>query len=68
MDKNKNNPASGSDESSKEVYERTGSNDHNDYRIKGDEHKRDEKESYTDYNGNSEANNPARAEGMTEGE
>jgi hypothetical protein len=48
---------------SKPVEERTGSQDHNDYRIEGEEAKRDEKESYTDYNGNSEANNPARAGG-----
>jgi hypothetical protein len=47
----------------KPVHERTGSTLHDDYKIQGDEEKhRDEKESYGDYNGNSEENNPARAE------
>ena len=50
-------------EQERNVSERPGSGDHNDYRMKGDEQtkERDEEESYTDYNGNSEANDPARA-------
>jgi hypothetical protein len=48
-----------------DVHNRTGSTDHNDYKIEGTDGKnvehRNEKESYTDYNGNSESNNPARA-------
>jgi hypothetical protein len=45
------------------VHDRPGSNDHNDYKIQGTEKEehRNEKESYQDYNGNSETNNPARA-------
>ena len=64
--KNKNNtPAENRDQqNSSELYERTGSTEHNDYRITGKNdgtgEKKDEKDSYQDYNGNSEVNNPAR--------
>jgi hypothetical protein len=36
------------------VYNKPGSTLHNDYKIRGDEEKKDEKESYQDYNGNGE--------------
>ena len=70
MNDNKNNPIpdprepENRDENGAEVHNRTGSTDHNDYKITGNDGtntSRDEKESYVDYNGNSEANNPARA-------
>jgi len=52
---------------SSDVYERTGSTEHNDYKITGRDEakkveKKDEGGSYQNYNGNSEANNPAKAE------
>jgi len=55
------------DNPAKEVHERTGSNEHNDYRITGKNDAastggKDEKDSYQDYNGNADDNNPARAE------
>jgi hypothetical protein len=34
------------------IYNRPGSGLHNDYKIRGDEEKKDEKESFEDYNGN----------------
>ncbi|MBA2746693.1 MAG: hypothetical protein H0U44_10740 [Flavisolibacter sp.] len=59
--KQTNNHAPSDDQ--KPVHERTGSTLHNDYKIKGDEQPgKDEAESYQDYNGNSESNNPAKAE------
>jgi hypothetical protein len=62
MDNKNNNPGNSSKDQQQEVFNRPGSNDHNDYRIKGDEQKhKDEKESYMDYNGNSEANDPGKA-------
>jgi hypothetical protein len=72
MDTRKNeneNRASGADskQHSSELYERTGSTEHNDYKIsatneRASSEKKDEKDSYQDYNGNSEENNPARTE------
>jgi hypothetical protein len=57
-DKN-NKPADNPNQQQQEVYNRPGSNEHNDFRIQGDEvKKKDEKESYMDYNGNSEENDP----------
>ena len=46
-----------------DVHNRVGSTEHNDYKIKGSDGvntERDEKESYVDYNGNSEENDPKR--------
>ena len=48
-----------------ELYNRAGSNEHNNYRITNPERKetgtpkKDEKNSYMDYNGNSEENDPS---------
>jgi len=46
-----------------ELHNRTGSTDHNDYRISGlnDAAEKNESESYQDYNGNSDAAAPERS-------
>ena len=47
----------------KEVHNRPGSTEHNDYRITGknDGSEKDAGESYQDYNGNSESTSPDRS-------
>ena len=67
MDDNKRNETPSNTDRQSDVYNRPGSNEHNDYSITGNKKeenrskKRDEKESYMDYNGNSEENNPAKS-------
>ena len=65
MEDRKNKEDLTSTDEQDEMYNRAGSNEHNDYRItdpqrkETDSPKKDEKDSYMDYNGNSEENDPS---------